>query len=934
MSLSLESWPVQQGLRIGFLNIRNATNKTDEIASILYNSKNNFHLFGFAESRLSFRTSDSDMSIPGYNIFRLDPKKHRDTGIIVYFSSSLNCTRLFCFDKYDVESIWVEIKLKGTKPLLVGYIYRNPAENVNWRDKFSSLMDDISMKDYETIILGDFNIDILKPHHIWHNTFSMYRLKQLIDIPTRISENSRSLIDHIYTNNKDHIIETCAPPCGCSDHNAVCLTWHNKKVKIPKIGHKTIYYRSFKHFKTDEFLIDLANSQLEHIYQFRDPDEATQFWINTFSDTYNRHAPFIKKRVRHETKPPWIDKEIDEEIKKRNHLKKYGTTGEFKKQRNKVNSLKRKSKRSFLQNILVNSKDSRTTWKAINILTNRCSSRNQQIIRDISPDMLNNHFATIAERTVSIDRSKENMFYHLKDFIDNKSIYSQFNLQHLSVFEVSKIISSLKHSRSRDLDGLDAKILDLAGPVITDSLTYLYNLCIDKAYIPLKFKQAKVIPLFKSGDPSNPSNYRPISILSTIAKPLEKHLQKCLYTYVVENDLLHVDQSGFRKNHSCHTALIQLTDCLLNSINENKFSGLLSIDFQKAFDVIKHPVLIQKLEIMKLPPTFIGLMSSFLTDRKQLVIIDSQMSEFQPVNFGVPQGSVLGPLLFSIYVNDLPFFVEDNCEMFADDTSICSSDSDPNTLTDKLQTNLEKVINWTELNHMSLNSEKTKCMYVSARQKRQKMDTKFKPLQIGTNVVEEVNSVKTLGVIIDRDLSWKEHTSFLVKRISTKLFQLSRIKHFLDLHSRKLFFFGHILPIVDYASTVWDSCSENNFNTIHRMYKRALKLVLLKSSSLTSEDYKKLNVLSLRNRLFFNKAIHMHNVTYGNAPKKISRKFVINHHRHTHLISLPKPRSNLFKASFMYSGGSLWNNLSKEFTSIRNKNTFKKKLKAHLIGKQ
>ena len=278
--------------------------------------------------------------------------------------------------------------------------------------------------------------------------------------------------------------------------------------------------------------------------------------------------------------------------------------------------------------------------------------------------------------------------------------------------------------------------------------------------------------------------------------------------------------------------------------------------------------------------------------------------------------------------------MNDKCEMFADDTTLHSCDSDPNILNKKLQDNLGKVIDWTELNHMTLNSQKTKCMYVSARQKRQKMESYFKPLYIDQNPVVEVHSHRILGVVIDRDLSWYEHTSSLVKRLSIKLFQLSKIKKFLDIHSRKLFFSAHIIPIIDYASTLWDNCSDNNFKLINRMYKRALKLILLKSSSLSPQDFKQLNLLTLRNRLLFNKAVCMHKVSYGNAPVKISNKFVINQYRHNHLFSLPRPRNNLVKNSFLYSGGNLWNNLPKEFKNMTNVDTFKRNFKAYLMKNQ
>ena len=932
MTSAQVTWPVQRGLHIGFLNIRDATNKKDEIATILQNSNNPFHIFGFAESRLTDKTSADDMQIPGYSKpLRLDPSKPKTTGIIVYHSLSLNCTRLTKYENYDVESVWVEIILKGSKPLIVGYVYRNPAETVDWKDKFNALMDDIVLLNREIIVLGDFNIDLFKPHQSWYDNYSMHGLEQIIDIPTRITDKTRTLIDHIYANCKTHITELCAPPCGCSDHNAVCLTWLNKRVKIPKVGHKTIYYRCFKQFNVENFLSDLANSSFDSIYQIRNPDDAADFWINTFSFIYNKHAPFIKKRVRHIIKPPWITKAIDAEIETRNYLKQFGSITQFKMQRNKVNSLKRRSKRQYFQKLLVSSKDSRNIWKAINILTNKHATKNQQIIKDILPEDLNNHFANIAERTIVNNRTNDNTFDHMKEFVKNKAICFPFNLPLMTVLDVSKSIALLKHSGTRDLEGLDGKILGIACPVIVDSLTYLYNLCIEKNYIPLKFKKAKVIPMHKSGTPSDPCNYRPISILSVIAKPMEKHLHKYLYSYVVKNKLLHDDQSGFRKNHSCHTTLIQLTDDLLSNVNENKFSGLIFIDFQKAFDVIKHSILLQKLKILKLPSNFVSLISSFLTDRNQCVVINSQMSKLIPTKYGVPQGSVLGPLLFSIYVNDLPCFLNDKCEMFADDTTLHSCDSDPNILNKKLQDNLEKVIDWTELNHMALNPHKTKCMYVSARQKRQKMQSCFKPLYIGDNPVVEVNSHRMLGVIMDRDLSWYEHTSSLVKRMSIKLFQLSKIKHFLDVHSRKLFFFAHIVPIIDYASTLWDNCSDNNLKLINRMYKRALKLILLKPSSPTPQDFKQLNILTLHNRLLFNKAVCMHKVSNCNAPVKISTKFVINKYRHNHLYSLPRPRNNLFKTSFLYSGGNLWNGLPRQFKHITNVNTFKRKFKAHLL---
>lgn len=930
MPLTLDTWPSEQGLHIGYLNINNARNKKEEIATILDNNGTNFHVFCFAESRLSPCISDVDMNMLGYQIIRLDPSQPKSTGLLLYVASSLKCKRLTTLECYDVESLWLEISLKNSKPLIVGFVYRNPAETSDWQDRFNTLMDEVTLLSLDITIFGDFNIDLMKPKPKWFQQYTSYGLEQLIDIPTRITANSSTLIDHIYTNSKQYIVEVCAPPNGCSDHKPICLTWLKKHTKIPKVGHKIIYYRNFKNFKEEHFLLDLLSTNLDYIYQIRDPDDAAEFFVTTFMLVYNKHAPFVKKRVKHVNKPPWINKEIELEIKKRDFLSINGTKEEFKKQRNKVTSLKRRSKKAYFQNLLINTKDSRQIWKAINILNNKEVSRSQKLITEVTANELNHHFANISGKVIKTDRSNENDLRCLKEFIDSRDINFPFCFEPVTILDVRKYILELKSSGTRDIDGLDTKILKIACPAIVDKLTYLYNLCIDKQHFPSKFKIAKVIPLHKSGETCNPSNYRPISILSVLSKPFEKHLYRSLYPFLIKNNLLHDNQSGFRENHSCHTALIQLTDTILHNINENRYTGVLFIDFEKAFDVINHSLLMRKLELYKTSLQFQNIISSFLCDRKQCVIVNNERSNIEPIIFGVPQGSVLGPLLFSIYVNDLPLYIKCQSEMFADDTSLLSDDSDANCLTTKLQDNIEKLIKWTHFNHMSLNAVKTKCMYICARQKRQKMKSAFKPLFIKGKLIEEVDSHKMLGVIIDKNLTWTEHISDLGKRLSKKIFQLSKIKHFLDEKSRKLFFSAHILSLIDYASTLWDTCSESNLKVINRLYKRGVKLIMSKSGSLNNANYKEINILPFHKRLMFNKLVCMHNVIYGHAPKKIRNSFNINTLRHRHLLSFPRPRNDLYKSTFLYSGGTLWNNLPTHIKDITTKTQFKKRLTQYL----
>ena len=221
----------------------------------------------------------------------------------------------------------------------------------------------------------------------------------------------------------------------------------------------------------------------------------------------------------------------------------------------------------------------------------------------------------------------------------------------------------------------------------------------------MKFKQVKVIPLYKSGDPTDRSNYRPISILSLLSKPLEKNTQKHISCYLNNNDLIHENQSGFRDDHSCPSALIQLVvEFFFINVNNNGFTGFLFVDFTKAFDVINHCFLLQKASAFyEIQTESLELISSFLCDRQQLVEINSSRSEFLPVKYAVPQGSLLGSILFSLYINNLPLNAKCLCEMFADDTFLQSNNTATVEVVDTLQVSINRLISGTKLNHMALN---------------------------------------------------------------------------------------------------------------------------------------------------------------------------------------------------------------------------------------
>ena len=342
-------------------------------------------------------------------------------------------------------------------------------------------------------------------------------------------------------------------------------------------------------------------------------------------------------------------------------------------------------------------------------------------------------------------------------------------------------------------------------------------------------------------------------------------------------------------------------------------------------------MLLRKLFFYGMSDNALQLLQSYLTSRQQCVIVGTKTSSLSTLKFGVPQGSVLGPILFSLYINDLPLYMEALCELFADDTSLHNHHKNLDTLMNSLQHSVDNLINWTEMNHMALHPDKTKFMLVTTRQKRQNLLPNLPPLTIKSDIIQEVQNHKVLGIIIDNNLSWTPHMNTLCKKISTKVFQLSRLKHFVNFRVRKLFFTSHIQSLIDYGSTLWDSSSQNTLKPLHSLHRRALKLILLKQSSLEKDDYNKLNVLPLHTRLKYNKGILMKKIMVGNAPASLSRLFPINPTRDQIKINIPTPRIDLFKTSLTFSGASLWNSLPYSL-KIQSSKLFKKRYLSYLTS--
>ena len=412
------------------------------------------------------------------------------------------------------------------------------------------------------------------------------------------------------------------------------------------------------------------------------------------------------------------------------------------------------------------------------------------------------------------------------------------------------------------------------------------------------------MPLHKGGPKEDINNYRPISILPVISKLLEKHIHDSLMAFLTQFQLLHKNQSGFRPNHSCETARIGMVCKWLDSINRGSLIGTVMIDFKKAFDLVDHSLLLKKLKHYKLSDNTLSWFASYLSSRKQKVSLNNITSDSELITDGVPQGSILGPLLFLMFINDLPLYTDSaNTEFYADDTNLYVCGESLEIIESNLQIALDCLAKWCKCNDMLINTTKTKVMLITTHQKRTSLINGQLSLHLNDDELNMITNDKVLGIIIDNNLTWSQHVDKVCKKITTNLWLLARIKDYLNTSHRVQFYKTYIQPHIDYCNTVWGGTSQVNLNRIFRLQKRACKIILDYNVENVLESMEELKILSIYDRLYLRKAKFMYKISNNECPPYINELFhePILHENvptlrssSTHSFITPRPYKEIF----------------------------------------
>ena len=842
-----------------------------------------------------------NIDIEGYQTPIGVPTESMKGGVLIYPKIGLNYIPRndltnSMYKPNELESLFIEVINPSQTNSIIGVIYRHPCMNEKLfnEDYLKLLNDKLSSENKQSYISGDYNFDLLNvsAHNETFNFFDTMMANFLlptITLPTKINTVKSTVIDNIFTNHLHPDMKTGNLTVGISDHlPSFLIVPKQNQNHLPK--KHNLYTRNTKTFDRINFILDYLNINWDESLEAAKKDVNHSFGnfmskINMLLDKYMPLKKISQKEFKRKFKP-WISNEILCKIEYKNKIfKKYikckvadrkqQLNMEYKQIKNEITSLTRVGKKTYYEKYFSsNKKNLQKIWKGIKEIIN-IKSKNfdhptsifdgKKNITDPSEmaNSFNGYFTSIAD-----DILKNRKFEGHKSFRDylTNPMNNSFFLYHCDNIEVKSIITSLNLHKAAGPNSIPTIILHLLKEEICTPLSNIFNLSFSTGQHPDLLKIAKTIPVFKKGSRLLVCNYRPISLLSNLNKILEKLFFSRLCKFLDEYKCIYSLQFGFRAKHSTNHALIDITENIRSALDNKKVSCGIFVDLQKAFDTVNHDILINKLNHYGIRGIANDWLSSYLSNRTQFVSILGFDSKTNFIHHGVPQGSMLGPLLFLIYINDLHCAIKfSKVYHFADDTNLLNINQSPKQMQKQVNIDLKSLYKWLLANKISLNCSKTELIFFHKPGEHQpNFDYRIK--MNGHKIIPS-DYIKYLGIYLDTKLTGKYHCDLLVKKLKRSNGVLSKSRHYVPPEELRSIYYAIFSSHLTYGCQVWGQSINTYTEKLFKLQNRAMRIISFSDFHANPQQiYKNYKIFQLKDFISLQNCMFIHNYLNNNLP--------------------------------------------------------------------
>lgn len=948
-----------KGISIGFLNVRDmmASNKKDDILNITHEYQ--FHVFGICESWLHENIADEELIIPSYTLYRQDRPniksyKQRGGGLLLYVKQDYTVERHNDAPSSIIEVLHISISKPNLKNIHIILVYRPPKSNK------LQLMETIKhhmklCKNEEAYFIGDFNADMLKNDPIkieLSKYMADHNFDQLIKTPTRTTASTATVLDCIFTNKPQYNQFHGTIDSNISDHD-IAFTCR-KKCKTTKSAIKTIE-KCFKNANYDAMRKMIKEAPWWIMEYCDNINKKYNMFHTILLHVLNTHAPYKKIRVKAARKI-WMNATYDNLSRKvtkaRNAFKNHRTEENFlhyKKTRNQMNHLKTQLKCNVIKNIAKQNVagNSKQIWQILNTEVGRVTT--------------NNVISEINENGVTIFDNKEKLNALCRHFTQNPTnehcniempgdlpeIGSPQDdnpkLEKIRVCpdDVEQVIMHLETDKPTGIDGLPARFFKACATEIAFHLALLINEMMKSGIFPDSLKIARIKPIYKKkGEKNLTKNYRPISILPTSTKIIDKIICDRFMKYFEDNNILMNEQHGYRKNRSTQSAVLILNDDIKEGSDRSKITGAVFFDFSQAFDKVQYSSLLKKFQHYGISNQLLKFLHSYYNNRKMVVNENGVNSDTYNMIQGTPQGSGASSMTWLVYVNDSQNIFE-QCKFiyYCDDLVLYANGNTIAEVQEKLQIDINNLTKWCAENGMEINISKTKSMLFRPRSNL----TSAMNLSLYGKTIENVKEFKYLGVIIQDNLKYEKHYEITCAKMTARVHMITRQKNHFTARWKKIFVTSLVLSILDYCLPVWGNLAVTKWKRLNKIMLRAAKMVIKarhfkKPSKLDRVEH--LNWLLCHERI----DVYTLNFLFKNIWRQTSlttsfqlirkrENFTRSSRQESNFI-VPVIKKEIGRSTFSFRAITLWNNLPPEIRQTHGIKLFDSLIRKYIMSKR